>query len=236
VTITKTSTTKVSSTTAAATLALTYEQVTAARIAVEAAHAAAVAAINAARDREAALRERLAAGDDTVSALDLAAAAGDVERHVLLAQGAAAAIVKAKAAEAPLMAEHFATILAEIVDPVALEHAQDNASAKIADALRELETITSGWTTTIREATAAATAAGIAHPDLSPFRIGLFPAVGAGFLGSPAVLAVDGSPLFAADLPEVVRDALVAGAKVAGFSLFGEGFDAVRAVREVVGD
>jgi len=228
---------KTTTTTAAAadTLAV-YERATAARIAVEAAHAAAVLAISAARDHEAGLRKRLASGDATVSALDLASAAGDVERHALLAQGAAAAIVKAKAVEAPLMAKHFATILAEIVDPETLEDAQESASAKITEALRELETITTGWGRMIREATAAATAAGIAHPDSSPYRVGLFPAVGVGFLGSPAVLTVDGEPLFPADLPEVVRAALVAGAKGAGFSLYGEGYDAVRVVRDVVND
>ena len=129
-------------TTAAATSAaaptLTYAAATAQRQDAAQRHAAALVNLNNAEEALAGLRQRLSNGDASVTASDLASADADIERHNLLAHGAAAALSKAKAAEAPLAAEHLAQVLAPIVAPTTMDKAQARAVDTITTALVEL--------------------------------------------------------------------------------------------------
>jgi hypothetical protein len=218
-----TSTTKTSSTTPA--LPLSYADARALRIKAEAQHADAVAAIATASAEDAAIRERLASGDVSVSALELSTATANIDRAGLLAQGAAGSLKAAQAVEAPLCAEHWSEILAERLDPEAQAQAQEDAVRAIAAALRTLADLTAEQQGMIAEAKRAALAAGI---EDTTRRVGI-KGTGRDRAGRiEGSLTLDGHPVGIPVLTSVVRDVLQTGASEAGYRVDGEGSNALR--------
>src|SRR5215211_7538503 len=85
------------------------------REAAERKHADAVASVEQARSQHADMKERNEAGDSSVTGLDLIKAAGEIPRREGLAAAAARDVNGARAAEAPLLAEHLSNVMAERV-------------------------------------------------------------------------------------------------------------------------
>ena len=142
------------------TTANAYAAARNARQAVEQAHADAVQAVEQARTHQHETVRRNAAGDTTVTALDLLTADAEITRREGLAQSAATEVEAARAVEAPLLAEHYADVLSERVLRAEVT-AEDVVVQSVADALtlyveqvREREAV-------MLEATRQASAAGI---------------------------------------------------------------------------
>lgn len=210
------STTKTASKTSAPAVEL-YAAAKADREAAEAAHAEATAAARTAREHGATLRARLGDGDITVSSSDLSNAAAEVERCDLLATGAEAAVRKAQADEAPALAEHYAEAVESVVDAEAVESATTKAVQAIGMALAELAVVVEAQGPIVEQATADAVSAGLLR-HRGAGRVGLQMRAGRGLRMVP-VLTFDGRPVTVARTPDVVAEALVAGAQRAGWRL-----------------
>lgn len=144
------------------TTAAAYDAARIAREAAEQAHADAMQAVEQARTQQTEVVQRNAAGDATVTALDLLTADAEITRREGLAQSAAAAVEAARAAEAPLLAAHYADVLSEKVlraemspEDAVVQSLTDVLSLYI-DQVRERETV-------MHEAVREASAAGISN-------------------------------------------------------------------------
>lgn len=136
-------------------IAAEYVEATDRRIAADEHLNAAKAAADEAHRTTAGLRLRLAEGDDTVTAADLAAADADT---------------KAKEVEAPLAAAHLALVLAPVVDPGPLDLAKRTAAEAIGAALAALEAVAIERRHTVRQAIRSAQATGL--PKDGPLTLG----------------------------------------------------------------
>lgn len=187
--------------------ALDYAAAIALRKAAEERSAAASAQIEAERAAHLALQERLASGDDSITAGDLASAKAEIERAELLARAAATALAEAMAAERPLAAKHLAAILAPIVDPQPLADAEDRAAATIAAAIAELAETAAEQHATVKRAVATAKAFGTLNE----------PGLQLGHGAGGAMLILDGRGVAPDAVERVVTRALNAAAERAGW-------------------
>ncbi len=103
------------------TTAAAYEAARRDREAAEQAHAEAVAALAEAEQHHADLTERNRNGDATVTGMDLPSADADITVRRGLAASATDAVQAARAAEAPVLAEHWAEVLADRVTEAGTE-------------------------------------------------------------------------------------------------------------------
>lgn len=185
-------------------------------------NADAITAITTAELEDAAIRERLATGDSTVSGMDLSTASANIDRARLLAQGAATGLANAKAVTAPLVAAHWAEAVGNIVDPDTQLKANAKAVKAITAALVELAAATAAQAATVKQATADAKAAGVVNFKDPALHVGM----GTMYVGANSkptdALTYDGHHIFLTDISELVNDALVDGAKGAGFRADGE--------------
>ncbi len=144
----------------------------------EAAHAAAVAAAEAKRAQLHSMRERSAAGDDSVSGLDLLSAEADLgilDRRAAKAQDD---VQQARAEEASALADHWADRIADKIDPEAVAAAKEEAVAAITAALSRLVQHRDEVNALVADGVSRAQAVGIGyrtpgrlrigHPDLTP--------------------------------------------------------------------
>lgn len=197
--------------TSAAAPALTYAEATALRQDAAQRHVAALVDLERAHQALAELRQRLTDGDASVTASDLASGDADIERHDLLARGAAAALTKAKATEAPLAAAHLAQALAPIVDPRTMDDAQARAVDTITTALLELAALAEDQHATLSRAIRTAQDVGL-------------PRTGEVTLGSVAMkpgLIVRGRAVQPQRVSDVIAGALAEASKGAGWEMRG---------------
>lgn len=216
-------TTATAAATSAAAPVLTYAAATAQREDAAQRHAAALSDLERAHQTQAELRQRLSNGDASVTASELASADADIERHDLLAKGAAAALSKAKATEAPLAAEHLAQVLAPIVEPATMDAAQARAVETITTALLELAALAEEQHATVSRAIRTAQDVGL-------------PRTGEVTLGSVAMvpgLSVRGRMVQPQPVSGVIAGVLAEASRGAGWELpSGMELRAVEALRE----
>ena len=140
------------------TTAAAYDAARIAREAAEQAHADAVQAVEQARTQQAEITRRNAAGDTTVTSLEMLVAVQEITRREGLAQSAAADVEAAREAEAPLLAEHYADVLSEQVLRLELS-AEDAVVQSLTDALslyvEQVQEPAAVMTKAVREASAA---------------------------------------------------------------------------------
>jgi fructose-1,6-bisphosphatase len=117
--------------------AVAYEAARRDREAAEQAHAAAVASLTDAERHHADLVQRNRNGDTTVTGIERASAKADIEVCADLVTAAVVAVEAARTAEAPLLAAHFAEVLADRLDGAGTED-EEAAVEAIAGALRQL--------------------------------------------------------------------------------------------------
>lgn len=142
------------------TTATAYDAARTAREAAERTHANAVQAVEQARTQQAEVIRRNAAGDTTVTALDLLTADAEITRREGLAQSTAADADAARAAEAPLLAEHYADLLSERVLRAEVT-AEDAVVQSLTDAMSTYVEQVRGREAVMLEAARQASAAGI---------------------------------------------------------------------------
>ncbi|MQA35964.1 hypothetical protein [Modestobacter roseus] len=196
-----------------------YDAARTAREAAEQAHTDAVQAVEQARTQQAEVVQRNAAGDTTVTALDLLTADAEITRREGLAQSAAAEAEAARAAEAPLLAEHYADVLSERVLRAEVT-AEDAVLQSLTDALslyveqvRERETV-------MLEAARQASAVGIPNGS-QEFRFGWRTTYGTKL---PDAVFIDGEMLPFIRQDRALLDVLTQALTAVGYRLTAPGY------------